>query len=125
MHKPYNEVFNRLPDFRVSYRIYSYEEGGRYSLTFQGIRWNFWYEHPEHKKGQLFMIYPEFEDENGQPITDLSVPVNPEGFARMWILNEDFIKYHQGKIKVGTKGYFMEGNRKVGECEVVELVTLK
>ncbi|MBK0403849.1 hypothetical protein I5M27_12690 [Adhaeribacter sp. BT258] len=125
MHRPYKEVFNRPADFRISYRIYTQEEDGRYPLPFQGIRWNFWYDHPEHKKGQLFMIYPEFEDENEQPITDLNLPINRQGFAKMWILNDDYINYHKGKMKNGTIGYFMEGNRKVGECEVIELLNLK
>lgn len=124
MHKPYKKVFNREADFRVSYRIYTQEEGGRYTLPFQGIRWDFWYDHPEHKKGQLFMIYPEFEAENGQPITDLNLPVPQQGFAKMWILNEVYINYHKAKVKIGTTGYFMEGNRKVGECEVIEMPNL-
>ena len=95
-------------------------------LPYQGIRSDFWYEHPEHKQnGQLlFIIWPEFEDEKGQVITDKSMPVLPSGTARMWIINNDFIKYHKGKIEIGTKGYFREGSRSTGECEVIELINL-
>lgn len=124
MHKSYEEIFNRKPDFRVSYRIYTQEERGRYALPYQGIRWNFWYSHPEHIEG-VFMIYPEFEDLEGNVITELNLPVPEKGTARMWILNQDFINYHKEKIKIGTQGYFMEGARKVGECEVIELINIK
>jgi hypothetical protein len=125
MHKSHEETFGRKPDFRVTYKIYSQEEGGRHGWTLQGIRWDFLYEHPEHKKGELFIIHPEFEDSNGKLITDSQLPIPRYGMARMWIINDKFIDYHRGKIKIGTHGYFMEGNRKVGECDVIELINLK
>jgi len=52
------------------------------------------------------------------------MPVPPSGTARMWIINEDFIKYHKGKIKIRAKGYFKEGSRSTGECEVIELINI-
>lgn len=97
-HQPYNIVLARNPDFRVKYRLYAAEEGGRYMLPLQGIRFDFWYEHEEHKKGMLFMIWPEFEDEHGNVITDKERQVQKSGTARMWIVNKDFIEYHKGKI---------------------------
>jgi len=39
----------------------------------------------------------------------------------MSIVNDQLVKYHKTRIEVGTKGYFMEGARKVAECEVIEL----
>ena len=125
MYRPYGEIFKREPDFRVTYTIFSQEEGGRYSLPSQGIRWNFWYEHPAHTKGALFMIYPEFEDSSGNVISDITSTVPKYGTARMWIMATEKIEYHRGKITIGTHGYFVEGNIKVGECEVIELVNLK
>lgn len=125
MYRPYEEIFKRKPDFRVTYTIFSQEEGGRYNLPNQGIRWNFRYEHPAHPKGTLFMIYPEFEDSNGDLITDSTLSIPQHGTARMWILAKEKIEYHRDKIKVGTHGYFMEGNRKVGACDVIELINLK
>ncbi len=125
MHKPYEELFKRKPDFRVTYKIFSQEEGGRYNLPYQGIRWDFRYEHSAHPKGTLFMIYPEFEDSHGDLITDLTLTVPQFGMARMWILAKDRIEYHRNKIKIGAHGYFMEGAKKVGECEVIELINLK
>ncbi|XOV94218.1 MAG: hypothetical protein ACFHWX_05835 [Bacteroidota bacterium] len=124
LHNSYEESIQRKADFRVKYRFYSEQEGGRFSLPHQGIRSDFWYEHPDHEKGELFMIWPEFEDENGDLILDKSVPINIMGTARMWIINKDYIDYHKGKIKVGTKGYFKEGSHSTGECEVVELLNI-
>jgi hypothetical protein len=125
-HTPYEERVKRRPDFRVKYRFYSKEEGGRYLLPYQGIRSDFWYEHPDHKtyEQSLFIIWPEFENENEEVITDKSMPVLQSGTARMWIINDQFISYHRGKIKLGTKGFFKEGSRSTGECEVIELINI-
>jgi hypothetical protein len=71
------------------------------------------------------MIYPEFENSDGQIITDTLCPVPEHGMARMWILDGERIAYHRHKITIGTRGYFMEGNKQVGECEVIELINLK
>jgi hypothetical protein len=43
----------------------------------------------------------------------------------MWIVNSDYIYYHKNRLKIGTKGYFMEGVRITAECEVIELIGLK
>ncbi|MEP5610681.1 MAG: hypothetical protein ABJP45_00455 [Cyclobacteriaceae bacterium] len=116
-HKPYIEVFERESDFRVRYRLFAQDEGGRYMPAFQGIRWNFWY--PDHPTGQHFMIYPEFEDSEGN-VLDSEIPITSEGFANMWILNPDYFDYHKERLKVGTKGTFNEG-KPIAECEVVKL----
>ena len=122
MHKPYEASFNRPADFRVRYRFYTVEEGGRWQLPFQGIRLNFWYESQFHPKKQLFMIWPEFEDQDGLVIVEGEVL--PAGTARMWIINPDWRAYHQEKIQTGTQGYFLKGNRPVAVCEVIELLGL-
>ncbi|HYI77594.1 MAG TPA: hypothetical protein VEW65_08215, partial [Chryseolinea sp.] len=90
---------------------------------YQGLRFDFFYEHKEHKNGEIFMIWPEFEDESGQVILKNDFPVGQTGTARMFIISEQWIEYHRGKIKLGTIGYFMEGKR-IAECEVIELITI-
>lgn len=125
MFTPYEEKFKRKPDFRVTYNIFSQEEGGRHMPTFQGIRWDFYYDHPENPKSVLSMIWPEFEDKEGNVITASDLMIPKYGIARMWIMSEDMIDFHREKIKVGTHGFFMEGGRKVGECDVIELINLK
>jgi hypothetical protein len=125
MHIPYEKKLHHKADFRVKYRFYSTEEGGRKTLPFQGYRSDFWYEHPEHSRtNQIFMIWPEFEDEKGNLILTDTVPVQQTGTAKMWILVPEGRNYHKSKIKVGLAGYFMEGSRRVAECEVIEIVDL-
>ena len=93
-------------------------------LPFQGYRSDFWYEHPEHGESQIFMIWPEFENENGELLLNDAVSVPVSGTARMWILIPERRIYHQDKIKLGLRGYFMEGSRRVAECEVIEILDL-
>src|SRR5687768_4756849 len=59
----------------------------------------------------IFMIWPEFQDENGNVITRTDSVVAREGIARMWIINPQTRPLHRDKIKLGLKGYFMEGSR--------------
>jgi len=122
MHQPYEKQLKRQADFRATYHFYSVEEGGRRSLPFQGIRFDFWYESELHPEKQYFMIWPEFEDRNQQVL--LEGEVYEAGTALMWIINSDWRKYHREKIAVGTVGYFIEGTRRVAVCEVIELIGL-
>jgi hypothetical protein len=122
LHQSYRERLNQKEDFKVKYKFRLEEEGGRKHLPYQGIRSDFWYECDKHETGGIFMIWPEFEDENGGLISSGQVP--REGTARMWIINYQTRKYHQTRIKKGTKGYFMEGARKTADCEVIEIVDL-
>lgn len=121
MHQPYEQRLGHGADFRVKYRFYKPEEGGRKRLPYQGIRSDFWYEHPRHEVNYSFMIWPEFEDEAGNVILEADEPVPETGTARMWIINEQNRKYHQERIAIGTKGYFREGARATAECEVIEI----
>ncbi len=122
IHQPYKERWGHEEDFIVKYRFYSFEEGGRKSIPHQGIRSDFWYICDNHEMKGVFMIYPQFEDANGKMIE--SGPVEQEGVAKMWILNEELRPYHQERIKVGSIGYFMEGSRRTAICEVVEITGL-
>ena len=123
MYKPYEEVLGHGCDFRVKYRIYNSEEGGRKETPFQGIRWDFWYESENHTMKGIFIIWPEFEDENGETLFEVDKNVPFTGTARMWIIMPQLRKYHQERIKVGAKGFFFEGN-KIGECEIIEINNL-
>lgn len=126
MHKPYEEITRHQPDFRIMYRFYSVEEGGRKIIPYQGIRSDFFYDHPDHneKVNWIFMIWPEFENENGQIILDNTKSVPSSGSARMWLISKGNRDYHCGRIKVGTKGHFHEGRKKTGECTVIEILGL-
>jgi hypothetical protein len=112
MHIPYKTKLGHLADFRVRYRFYDAEEGARKTMPFQGYRSDFGYEHPDivtSDSGPLrvFMIWPEFENTEGQVISDNTKPVEKTGTAGMWILNPDFRAFHSGRITAGMRGDFM------------------
>lgn len=122
-HIPYNQNRNRDCDFIVEYRFLSLDEGGRKSTPTQGYRSDFMYSGDENLK-QLWMIWPEFLDNENNIILDKSILVPTSGKAKMWILNETLYELHKDRIKVGLKGFFMEGRHKVAECEVIQIVNL-
>lgn len=111
-------------DFLVSYRFLSKEEGGRQSGTpFQGYRCDWLYEGDDPKVDGIYMIHPEFLTEEGEVFeSEKSVP--SEGVARMKIIFSEMKEYHQNRIKEGTKGYFVEGPKKVGEATVTKILGL-
>lgn len=122
IHQSYRDVLKHKEDFKVKYRFRSQEEGGRENLPYQGIRSDFWYEKDDNNEKWIYMIWPEFEDTNGELVKGGQVP--KEGVARMWIINTKAREYHQKRIKKGVVGYFMEGARKTADCEVIEIVDL-
>ena len=120
---PYEHMKKHPQDFDVRYKLYTYEEGGR-KATYQGLRCDFLYSGDDVRDG-IYMIHPEFEDQTGKVIVDLETPVSLTGTARMWIIiSEMRDNTHKNRIKVGTKGYMMEGSRRIGEVEVIRIVGL-
>jgi hypothetical protein len=125
MHEPYEKKLGHPADFRVKYSFRSKEEGGRQQLPYQGIRSDFWYYHESQPNpNSIYMIWPEFEDESGNVIKDDKIAVPKSGTALMWIISYDMRRYHQDKIKVGTKGFFREGEKTTADCEVIEIIGL-
>jgi hypothetical protein len=124
MHESYEVRLKHPPDFRVSYRFYDESEGGRKTTPGQGYRSDFWYYHEEQPNHSIYMIWPEFEDQKGNVITDTEERVKTTGTARMWVIIPKMRQMHRDKITIGLKGYFMEGSRRVAECEVIEIVGL-
>ena len=121
-HQSYRERLGYKEDFKVSYKFRSEKEGGRKLLPNQGIRFDFWYENQDNKEGEVFAIWPEFENSEGE-VLEMGQPSN-DGIARMWIINYEIRKYHQSRIRTGIKCFFMEGSRMVADCEVIEIVDL-
>ena len=122
---PYESILNRPCDFRVKYRFFANDEGGRKTgPPAQGYRSDFMYDGDNPKTDCIYMIHPEFMDDNKNVIIDLTVH-SWNGIANMWILNPNHIQYHKDRIKIGIKGFFMEGPTKTAECEVIEIVGLK
>lgn len=99
------------------------EEGGRKTgPPIQGYRSDFRYEDESNNK--CWMIHPEFLDEKGNVILDRNILMSQTGQAKMWILNDQLRDFHKSKIKIGTKGFFVEGHHKTAICEVIDLVGL-
>ena len=123
MHESYEKRLGHPADFRVRYRFYEEEEGGRKTMPHQGIRTDFSFEQPCGLRGN-FIIWPEFEGADGNIILDETIPVNKNGTARMWIINNERRIIHRDNIKIGLKGYFLEGKR-TAECTVIEILGLR
>ncbi len=122
---PYEQKLHRPPDFRVKYRFYTEEEGGRKTMPYQGYRCDFWYYHElQPNPHSIYMIWPEFEDTNGKIITDTTQPISRTGTASMLIIMPPMRALHRERITPGLTGYFMEG-RRIAECTVIEILGLK
>ncbi len=118
------ESMGLAPDFQVSYRLFSAEEGGRKTPHFQHIRWDFSYEDEKvGKPNQVFIIWPEFVSDSGQILPE-GEPMPKQGLADMFIVNPAFRAFHSQHAKVGVRGYFREGSRKIALYEVVEILEL-
>jgi hypothetical protein len=121
--KTYEEIRGHRPDFVVRYRLYPPSEGGR-RLTFQHLRCDFMYENDDPKRDGIFMIHPEFLDKDGEPVGEEN-PVPLEGLATMWILVPEMRKtVHESRAKVGVRGHFVEGSRKIGDVTIEAIVGL-
>jgi hypothetical protein len=118
----YEKIRGHPPDFEVRYRFFKPEEGGRYcGPPWQHYRGDWSY---AETPAELYMIHPEFIDENGERIPD-GLPVPWEGRATMWVLiPERRAEIHRARIQVGVQGFFMEGNRKVAEATVIRVLNL-
>jgi hypothetical protein len=109
------------PDFRVSYTLYSAEEGGRKTPAYQHIRWDFRYDDPAISTG-TFIVWPEILLPSGTTLVDGCVPTH--GLADMFIVFPTSRAFHQQHIKPGLRGYFVEGARRVAVCEVIAVMHL-
>ena len=115
--EPYAETTGREADFRVTYRLFTTEEGGRKTPAHQHIRWDFHYEGTT----ETWMIWPEFLAPDGRMVPN--GPFSPTGQADMFIVNPERREFHRQHIKPGVRGYFLEG-RPIGVCEVTHVLGL-
>jgi len=115
----YSETSGRSPSFEVNYRFLSAEEGGRMTPPHQHTRWDFLYKGDDPAKDSIWMIWPKFISQDGLVLPDGVVPST--GRALMFIVNLENVSYHRTRISIGAKGAFVEGPRRVAECEVVAI----
>jgi hypothetical protein len=107
----------RQPAFEVAYRFLTQEEGGRTLPPWQHTRWDFLYAQDEPQKNGIWMIWPEFIGADRLPFPTGLVPSS--GRALMFIVSPELASYHRTRIATGTKGFMVEGGRRVAACEVV------
>ncbi len=124
MWKPYREIRNREPDFKVKYRFYTKDEGGRKNCPGQGYRSDLSYDGDDIKIDGIFMVHPEFLENEFDVLMNDEILVPETGFALMWILSDSMRKFHQERANIGVRCYFMEGPRRVAEAEIVEILGL-
>ena len=120
----YRDRTGREPDFRVRYRFLTEAEGGRKTLPFQHTRSDFLHAEDDPTGNGTWCIWPEFLSSGGSVLPELE-PVPAEGVADMYVLNAELRSQHQRRIRVGTKGFFVEGTHRTATCEVVELLGLR
>ena len=125
MWKPYEQIRNRKPDFLVEYSMIPYDEGGRVQRPFQGYRSDLHYEGEDIQKDGIYMIHPEFLNEDGSVMLDSDIMVPWTGRAFMWILFfEKMWDYHRQRDTPGRRCWFMEGSKKVAEATIIEQIGL-
>jgi hypothetical protein len=121
----YANASEQLPDFEISYRFLSLAEGGRQNWTpYQHYRCDWSYEGDNIVETGIYMIWPEFLAADGS-IFPNDIPVPISGIATMWIVSPEMrLQVHSQRIKLGIKGYFMEGQRRVAEAIVTGVIGL-
>ena len=118
----YSERTARRPDFRVRYEWISDQAAGLHQKVLQHIRCDFSYEGDDVMQDGVYMVWPEFEDEDGNPFPEGAV-VPAIGTASMWIVSPDMrVKAHREKAQLGTRGYFVVGSKRIARAEIVEII---
>lgn len=68
------------------------------------------------------MVWPEFVSEDGSVLPEGEVPMS--GRAHMFIVAPERRAFHRARVIEGVRGFFMEGSRKVAECEITSVLSL-
>jgi len=124
---PSQKKLYKVPDdFEALIRIFRHDEGGRSINAFNGIRWDFAYEGDNIDETGIYMIWPDFFDENGNSLpTDQPLPVDKELPARMTIVMDEMReKIHAHRIKKGLRFFCHEGGKRVAEGQVTKITSL-
>ncbi|MEM7678755.1 MAG: hypothetical protein AAF449_22465 [Myxococcota bacterium] len=121
---PYETLFGHPPDFLVSYRVLTEEEGGRRTPIGQNYRCNWFYGEVPPKSGEsrLYSIWPEFLDDDGSVLADKFAAA--EGAATMWIPVPRLRPLHRELLRVGVIGFMSEANRPTIHCVVTQILGL-
>jgi hypothetical protein len=109
-------------DFEAVISILTAEQGGRTNPPHNGIRWDFAY--PEDQPSDpIYMIHPFFLDDTGTLFSDGRGLVGTMK-AAMFIVIEEMVEYHRGRIFVGMQFQCREGHKIVALGTVTKLIRL-
>lgn len=124
VHVPYKDRTGREPDFEVEYVIDIAPELGPI-IPCQGMRSDFLYEGDNPKVDGIYMIWPELLDKSGNVILDKSISLDNSGKATMWIgWPESRENTHRKRLKVGTKGSWVMGSKRIARVTVTKIIGL-
>jgi hypothetical protein len=109
-------------DFSATVVVLSEAEGGRRTPAHAGIRWDLAYADAPAGAVELFMIWPEFLDDTGEPMLHgTTLPVGVELKARFTIGVEAMRSFHRARLRIGTAFFCCEGARRVARGTVTSL----
>jgi hypothetical protein len=114
-----NRLYPVPDDFEAVIRIFTSEEGGRLTPTFNGIRWDFCYadDRPEEC---LWAIYPDFFDSSGNTIPrDVPLPMAIGSCTRMSVLNDGYEKQYIVNAFKSARNFF--ATKRLGVSPLVVL----
>jgi hypothetical protein len=124
------EITEYLADFRIAYsfmpskaRIKNPPRQGYYPNWIYAEDYSEEESHLTLSHIPTFMIVPIFVDEYGL-VYDKGELLPLEGYADMMILFDEMRSEHRRRIRVGTKGYFVEGAHPVAEATVIDILYL-
>jgi hypothetical protein len=124
VHIPYSQTSGMEPDFEVEYEFLP-ELEREFGRPTQGMRCDFLYEGDDPKVDGIYMIWPEFLDQDGNVILDKRVSLAESGTATMWIgFPEARANVHRKRIKTGIIGYWVVGSRKIARVMVTKVIGL-
>jgi hypothetical protein len=117
-------LYDHKDDFEAQIVILARTEGGRETPPRNGIRWDLMYEEDDCGDPHLYIIWPEFINEDGDALPR-DLPLSGTLQARMHILNDELAKsVHKGRVQVGTRFFMMEGAHKVARGTVSRVTGL-
>ncbi len=89
------------------------------------MRCDFSYEGDDIEQIGIYIIHPEFENQEGNVIIDREEKIKEEGTARMWVIVPEMRKeVHRAKVTKGGIGYFMVGSKRIAKAKIVEITGL-
>lgn len=112
-YEPLSDLLKREADFEVQYNILNRE----YHI-YNGIHSHLKYNKEDE---EIWIVLPEFLDNEGITILDKRISPSLQGKADMWILNRDNIEIHKSKIHLGLKAYLTYFHTLLAEIRVTRL----